>query len=561
MKTKIWFCIALVSFICTFFTAFCGSASTRSSGAEWSISFSGSSTIATGNLWETQSDFGTDLPVFQSSGYTSPPAGYTLIARASRGEDSRNRSLVFWIYAPSGTDKLRTSFTTTSNDIYIYDDFNVGGGDFFILYNITSGNNTSAPSVYTGYHSNYQWSPYYRLTSYIPLADSSGNIITPPDYLRATLNCVTSSHFLFFNTTVDGSFSGNVQYYIFPSSVDLSSNSTLIASGSSAYLTDDDSMSVSFINRGFEWFVEQYRQVAGYGRDFSNNEQFVLYSSDSSYSGTFNPSNISNTYAFIGSAPVGSPAYFDLKSVSRTGVYAHDSLCLVAVVKNTNSYSYSRFDFNIADMLAGTIKPPTSIHNTVTPQQQPVTDLQDLADYLKYLSTVNDGNDTIRDRNFIAMLGSLPWSNYVGSGVGTGLTGWLPKLCSELDNTFNSLFNHWYNPSDNDLQQLINDVNYERNEIRSKLSFNTQVKTEINFVHSSILESGDTPPTFEVPLSVFWSGGSSSENVVVISFDSIPLSVISLIKDVITVFLTLGVISYIWRTLPSTIGNMPSDKG
>ena len=349
MKFKIWVSIALVSFICTLFTAFFASASTRSNGAEWSITFSGSSTIATGNLWETQSDTGTDLPVFQSSGYTSPPAGYTLIARASRGEDSRNRSLVFWIYAPSGTDKLRTSFTTTSNDIYIYDDFNVGGSDFFILYNITSGNNTTAPSVYTGFHRKYQFSPYYRLTSYIPLSDSSGNIITPPDYLRATLNCVTSSHFLFFNTTVDGSYSGNVQYYIFPSSVDLASNSTLIASGSSAYLTDDDSLSVSFINRGFEWFVEQYRKVAGYGRDFSNNEQFVLYSSDSSYSGTFNPSNISNTYSYIGSAPVGSPAYLDLKSVSRTGVYAQDSLCLVAVVKNTSSYSYSRFDFNIAE--------------------------------------------------------------------------------------------------------------------------------------------------------------------------------------------------------------------
>ena len=358
-----------------------------------------------------------------------------------------------------------------------------------------------------------------------------------------------------------GSYSGNVQYYIFPSSVDLASNSTLISSGSSAYITDDDSMTVSFINRGFEWFVEQYRKVAGYGRDFSSDTQYVLYSSDSTYAGTFNPALISSTYAYIGSAPVGSPAYLDLKSVSRTGVYAQDSLCLVAVVKNSSSYSYSRFDFNIADMLNGVINPPTSIHNTVTLQQHPVTDLQDLADYLKYLSTVNDGNDTIRDRNFIAMLGALPWSNFVGSGVGTGLSGWLPELCSELDNTFNSIFDHWYNPSDNDLQQLINEVNIERNEIRSKLSFNTQVKTEINFVHTSILESGDTPPTFEVPLSVFWSGGSSSENVVVISFDAIPLSVVSLIKDVITVFLTLGVISYIWRTLPSTIGNMPCDKG
>lgn len=564
MKIKIWVSIALVTFICTLFTAFSGYAV---NGSEWSISSTGTEVIATGNLWSSQSVNEPQNPVFQTSGYTSPPLGYMLIGRCSRGEDSRNRTLTYWIYAPSGTSKLRVGFFSNSDDMYIYDDFNTGSGDLFILYNITSGGNTTAPSVYTGYHSNYQFNPYYKYTSYVPFANASGDITTPIFQSEIGVSVISNNTHMDINVKPLAHHSIPYDVYLFPASLPISHGSVSNIVSSPTYVSElSASQQLQIENSPFadwlDFWQQEYNSTFGNVPVIARQIKFYAECQDTYLSTTFDPSSYNLPYSKIMSGSIEQNLLIrnDVFS-SQGGVYSLDSLCIVAVAHGSFGDSVSRYDFSPTIFKYSSATAPTSTHNTITPQQQPVTDLQDLADYLKYLATVNDGNDTIRDKNFIAMLGALPWSNFVGSGVGTGLSGWLPELCSELDNTFNSIFDHWYNPSDNDLQQLINEVNIERNEIRSKLSFNTQVKTEINFVHTSILESGDTPPTFEVPLSAFWSGGSSEENVVVISFDAIPLSVVTLIKDVITVFLTLGVISYIWRTLPSTIGNMPCDKG
>ena len=422
MLKKLICLLLALSFI--FMLSFSAFASVTRSGETWSLSFSGGSSIYTGNLWSSQNDFSVDTPVFTGSGYSAPPDGYTLIGYASRGENSRSRSLKFYIYAPVGTQKLCTFFSSTDDDIHINSSFS--SANLFILYNITTSSNTSASSVYSGFTSTRNWNNYFKLVSFVPFADRDGNIITPPDYLSCELNVLVSTHYLYFNTHVNGEFSGEVRYYVFPSSVDLSSNSTLVSSGNSAYFTDSNSSaSQSLIARGFKWYVDKQLQVLNfYGvYDTSNSVDYNLNYSSSSFTATFNPSQISPVYQFLGSALPDKSLLLDLKSCGRTGVFAQDSLCLVAVCQNGSSYSYARYDFNVASIInqSGTILPNTHINPTFPGPDPEVNDLQDLADYLKNLTNLNIQNNAIQDRNFIAMLNAIPWSNFVTGGFVNGL--------------------------------------------------------------------------------------------------------------------------------------------
>lgn len=554
MKRFFSFSLAFILILVFSFSAF---ASVNRSADSWTLSFSGSSSIYTGNLWSTQNDYSSDVPVFSGTGFTEPPDGYILIGYASRGEDSRSRSLKYYIYAPVGTEKLCTYFPEQTD--YIYIDSSFSSSNLLIIYNITTSSGTTGNSVYSGYKSSFSWNNYFKLVSFVPFADQQGNVITPPDYLSCELNVLTTTHFLYFNTAVSSDYSGDVKYYVFPSSVNLSTNSTLVYSGITSYFTEPDNAgSQSLISRGFKWYVDQQLQVLNfYGIvDTSNSTEYSLNYSSSFYSSNFIPSQISPVYSFLGSASPDKSLLLDLKSVSRTGVFAQDSLCLVAVVQNNTSFSYSRYDFNVSSILSssGTIVNNTHISPTTPAPTPQVSDFQGLADYLKDLANLNDQNSTIRDQNFIAMLGAMPWSQYVG----TGFSSQLPQLSMYLDSLFTDLFDNLTTPSQEDIESLYADIQAEKACIKAKLAFVSDVKTEMYFIISTITaDNNSVPPNFQVTLPSVLFGGQSSVTVNILSYELATPYIVGIIKDIITVFLSLSLVVYVWKTLPSTIGNMP----
>lgn len=494
----------------------------------------------------------------------SVPSGYSLCGVLISPLRAGNGNTYVW-YIYTTRDNTFSTSLQSSGSITV----TCSGASYSVANSVdSSGNHTyltqSSSIVGTGNSSN--WLFY----SYIPTYNPSGELLTPPSYVDIDLNVLLSTHHLLFNTTSSDVSSGFVDYYMFPSSLPLSSYSAVVSSGNTLSLSQNSDMQQTLVEQGFSWFVNKVKSVYNpmadfYGlppSDVSSSDSFSLNLSLSSGTQSFNPSSFNLPFLSLGSGSFGRTMYIDLKSVSRTGVYAYDNICLLAVYHGEQGYSYARFDFNLGLILSETIVPPSDIHSHISAPSGTVSDLQDLADYLKDLADNSTENNRIGDENFIAMLGAIPWTNFVSGGVSAGLDGWTPRLAMELDDVFGSLFSHWINPSQDDLNDLINDLQEEKQELRSKLAFVTDVKTEVLFVHTSILESGTTPPKFRVPLSVFWSGGSSSDadSVVIIDFESIPAIVITSIKNVLTVFLSLSVVLYIWRTLPATIGNMPNDK-
>ncbi|MBO7733190.1 MAG: hypothetical protein J6S67_11570, partial [Methanobrevibacter sp.] len=538
MKFKIWVCIALVSFICTLFTAFCGSAYTFDSTSLGHLQF-------IGDDYYNHVDFSSDSPVISSP--ASVPSGYTLVGYASKGEisGSTNRSRAFYIFAPSGTSSLQLYYRSNQDDFLITNSTLSGSSLYFVVNLFTETNNGVTTSVLgssagTGSHTSYSFNQDWQITSFVSIVDQNGNV-TPIFQSEIGLSVISNNFHMDINVKPLVHNSIPYDVYLFPASLPVSEGTVSNIVSSPTYVSElSASQQLQIQNSPFADWLDTWQQE--YNNTFGNipviarQIKFYAECQDTNFSTTFDPASYNLPFVKIMSGSIEQNLLIrnDVFS-SQGGVYSLDPLCVVAVAHGSYGDSISRYDFSPSIFKYSTAPVPTSTHNTVTPQQQPVTDLQDLADYLKYLSTVNDGNDTIRDRNFIAMLGALPWSNFVGAGVGTGLTGWLPQLGLELDNIFGSLFDRWSNPSEEDLQELIDDLEDERAELRAKLAFVDDVKTEVLFVHSSILESGSTPPTFEVPLSVFWSGGSTSDKVIIINFESIPANVISAIKDVITV--------------------------
>lgn len=520
----------------------------------------------TGSTYDSSLDY---CNSFDSVG-GSVPSDYSLVALVVEPNDFANGSTrATYFYAPSSFTSI-TMYVNSQGCLVVSSAPN-SSSFYYIMNRFDNQNNQTVVSGYTG-------STGGRTTrnsnfigfSYLPCYNGNGDIVLPPSLVRYELNTLVSTHFLYFNSKLLVGAADSCDYYIFPSSVDISGTSSSIISTPIEVTQLSSTQQQNIFEKGFNWWL---RSVSlGH---FGNKSDVVTVNSLSSSSSvnisSFNPDVYGLPYSFLGSSDFSavdggsesSTCFIDFKQIQRSGVYSYDNLCLVSVCRHEGLTYVARYDFSFSSFLADNVIPPNIIHSHFTAPSGTVSDLQDLADYLKNLADNNTENNRIGDENFIAMLGALPWSNFVSGGVSAGLDGWTPQLASELDNIFGSLFSDWINPSQEDIDDLINDLQNEKNELRSKLSFVSDVKTEVLFVHTAVLESGNTPPKFRVPLSVFWSGGSSSQadSIVIVDFESIPAIVITSIKNLITVFLSLSVILYIWRTLPSTIGNMPNDRG
>lgn len=513
------------------------------------------SVVITGDTYNNAPDYMTSL----SSVGGSVPSGYNLVAYCSQTDYYTSWTRVTYFYASPSMASL-TAFGSFSLSVefpdsvyYVVNRFTSDGDQALI-----SGGYGSIGSFSTRGRSGFQF------VSFLPVYDQNGNLTNPPSYLNVSLNVLNPSHFLYFNTFVDTPVSGlTCDYYIFPSSLPLTGSTSSILSNVSRFGVTDV-QKTSLIQRGFKWYVENVLtpfDTNNLPSDRSDNYVINAYSSSRNSLTSFNPDSYNLVYEYLGSGSVYYSAddvsswLLDLKSVSRTGVWANSTVCLLSVCQHDGVVNYCRFDFNIDDILANnTFVPSTHFDNfTPPPSSGTVSDLQGLADYLNDLADNRIENDNIFLNNLFAGLNTIPWANFMAGGINNAL----PNLSFMLDSLFDSLFDKFTAPSDDDINALLADINAERSSLRAKLAFVDDVKTEYYFVISTITaDNNSVPPDFEFSLPSIWSGGQNIR-VKLISYEIATPEIMANIKQVITVFLSLALLLHIWRTLPATVGNMP----
>lgn len=500
--------------------------------------------------------------------FSGIPSGYVLCAYSVNSNSSRSS----WYYCDPAKIPFQCYLNSSGQISFGNSNSSLGLSQlngFEIVNNISSSGVLSYRS--SGSFGFYSFGLNTRLTVFYPVYNSSGDIVRPEGQVNFVLNTAVINYRLVFNSSINSGDASSVSYYMFPASAPISGGSTssLVSPTPQNQLTTQQQE--NFLLRGFKLVTYGIDDLI---IDLSSSETSLSVSSSARSSNVFNPDSYNLSYEYLGSGrlfPSGDSSITPSGSISikdilgnHSGVYSYQQLKLVAVCTSENRSFIATFDFNPSAINGGSPVAPSTLEPSVTYPtfDDAQSDFKDFADYMKNLYETQNTNDKRNMNNLLAMLNAMPWTNFVSGGVSAGLDGWTPRLAMELDDIFGNLFDAWTNPSQEDLENLMDDLQDERDNLRSKLAFVDDVKTEVLFVHTSILESGTTPPKFKVPLSAFWSGGSSSSNdaVVIIDFESIPAIVITSIKNIITVFLSLSVVVYIWRTLPATIGNMPSDK-
>ena len=254
------------------------------------------------------------------------------------------------------------------------------------------------------------------------------------------------------------------------------------------------------------------------------------------------------------------------------GVYASTNIVIVARVSYTHTdpltgntltdYYFCSQQFDISSIFSSAFT-PDKMNTPTQPYIAPsdTFDLDKLATYLRYLHVNDNSNDTIRYNNFIQKLDdSAPLY------VLQGLNGWLPNLSGELDSLFSSLFDDlnidFSVPSEDQINSLKSDIDLKEEAFRQKFYWVSQIQTEVHFVTSTVISAGDTPVVVAVDAN--YDSPSADRHVSfghLVLFDATKInpSIVEKAKDIITVFLSLGLLWYIFRTLPSTIGNTPNE--
>lgn len=483
------------------------------------------------------------------------PSGYSLVG-FNVFRDSNTQNTLFYIYFPADTP-----YTLVDNGSSV----TLRGTSNFDIYIVTNRLTSSGSQSFLAFqHSNnYNWGSSSRYVAFTPVLDSNGNILRPESTISFDLNVAISDNFLYFNSAVNSGDGGLVTYYIFPSSANIPTGSiSPVASGSVAELDSNALQRLS--SKGFNLLINQWANLAGYDITNPFPPRIVSLSASSyRFSGGFNPSSFNLPYEKIGTSPlypstgITSTNHLNMVDIANLsgGVYAYSSLKLVAVVTLENRDFVASYDFTPSQILNGAPVPPTDLQGSAPFPSPQLTDpdLQDLAEYLKNLGSTFNDNQIRNDQNLIAMLGAMPWSNFIG----TGFVNALPNLSFTLDSLFDSLFDKFTAPTEAQIDEMYAEVQAERSDLRSKLAFVDDVKTEYYFAISTITaDNNSVPPDFEFSLPSIWSGGQTIR-VKLISYEIATPEIMSNIKQVVTVFLSLALLLHIWRTLPSTVGNMP----
>ena len=446
--------------------------------------------------WDRTITYPSNTPTVDNS--VIIPDGYVLYATAVyTGSSSTCRK--FWIYYPlsaindSHFAQLHNSSTSGWNpNLRGYTDI-----DFYVIRNSISSSGNYSFMEFSSSSPAYQHSlqsGYFKFTIYYPVFDDDNNILRPASDVHFVLNTAFIGDKLSFNSSIDSGDSTSVSYYFFPASAPISGGSTSSVVSPTPVNQITEQQKLSFFDKGFQivgQLIQRYGEVIesiGVPKVSLNTSISVRSSS------LFNPDSYNVSYEYLGVGrlysvnstnvtPSGSISIKDILS-RNSGVYAYQQLKLVAVCNLENRSFVATFDFNPSAINDGAPVAPNSL---IPSASYPTfgntqSDFKELADYLKDLYETQNMNDKRNNNNLLAMLTAIPWAQFVGTGFSTQL----PNLSFYLDSLFDSLFDKYTAPSDEDINILLNEINSERAEIRGKLSFVTDVKEEYLFIITTI---------------------------------------------------------------------------
>lgn len=235
-------------------------------------------------------------------------------------------------------------------------------------------------------------------------------------------------------------------------------------------------------------------------------------------------------------------------NASQGGVYAEDDCIIFAAVQVDGQYMLYAYQVDlsaITDQRYNWL--PSGTIQTDLPAGG-VTDLQSLAEFLRDVNYNNNVNNTTIYNNYMSDMEQNAPQYILG-----GLRLWLPELSNEFSNLANNFGTSNFTLSDDDLGTIYGWHDDLDDRIERKFAWREVITDEVSFIYTSVLDSGSSAPVFEITLNRW----GVTEPMQIVDFSEVDESTHSKIKSFITAFMTISLCVYIFRSLPSTIGNEP----
>ena len=425
---KLFLCV-FSSIVFIFLSAFPASAEITSDSA-------GNTVFVTPIFNPEKSFYNGGSPVLDDS--VNIPSGFNLIGYSVGNSPYSAFSHVTFYYAPSSAIPV---CAYESND-YIY--FHASG--FFKVVDKVYKSDESM--VYESSSTLSNVVNPQKLVLFVPCVDLDGNIIVPDSIPVFDLNGISSSdsfHYSVTNTSGLDSF----DFYLFPSSFPVTGGVVTNIISIPTYITEiSASEQLAIQDDGFASFVDglqdTYNTLSSGG--LLPSIHYFAECSSVATSHSFSPNSYSLPYVKLGSLSTTSHfglhsggQFLDLNAISNSnsGVYAYDNLCIVAVGHKDNRDILARLDFSVSALRNTSVVLPNDIIDSNTYQGGTITDLQELANYIKYLFENSDHNLSVEFHNFTAYLQHIPWKSMIEEGVYFGFSDVIPRLQDiEFDTDF-----------------------------------------------------------------------------------------------------------------------------
>lgn len=539
-------------------------------------------------------------------GTTGVPAGYKLAyvnyLTNNLNQYPYNPAYIYATYVPADCDYIIIPDTVSSDGVLntnadVYLQGHMPDGSYAQLYTVITSYrsydpNTNQPSAnYDNYrlegeNGGYLRQPVNYNVLYMSAKRPNGSDFFEPTQLKMD-TLLTDDKKLHFTCSITGDISQDVpiDFIMIPSSVDVGSTFNIQPDfDRSFYLTYDGTLYPSLESDSPLSLGEAFRNTI---KRYVNPDAFVWWD-DNSYSRLAIPIPYLADFQ-----SVALPANFDINdytadyvgiggdvikpSVHRTSVftvdvpsmdnasaniplYQYDTIGVIAVARYPNKIEVARFDFSRSQIMNSKHTPAVS-HTPIDyiDSLDNITTLQDLADYMQYVYNTTNNNNYITYNNTIADLQSIPWDDYIATGIANGFANFMPNLSAEFDSLFGSLFDDFgvdfTIPSDSDLeamQQLVDDA---EDRFDQKTYWRVQIQNEVHYIITTCITAGDDPPVFNADMSDYHDIGF----VTLFDARQIDSDTRDSVKEVITVFCSIGLVFYIFKTLPGTIGRTPSE--
>ncbi|SEL08703.1 hypothetical protein [Ruminococcus albus] len=368
----------------------------------------------------------------------SVPSGYSLACIVVEPHDfSNGHTRARYFYLPSSCTQL-TFYTDSSGRVVLSKSPNsssfyevVNRFDFDSQqFNVSSGG---------GYVSSFS-SPdaNWLFISYLQVLDENGNVFIPDALPQFHLNLLSISDQLHYNVSNVSSDIGSIDYYLFPSSFPASGGAVRNIITSPVAISEiPASVYYEIENDGFASVIDTAFDVYNSVHGLMPAVTFYSHSSVSRLNRIFDVSSYSLPYVKLGTYNInghfgvsGGGQYLDLNKIANnsSGVYAYDNLCIIAVGHKNERDFIARVDFNVSSLRNSSVVPPNDVIDSNTYQGGTITDLQELANYLKYLFENSDHNLSVEFHNFTAYIQHIPWKSMIEEGIYYGFSDVIPRL-------------------------------------------------------------------------------------------------------------------------------------